>query len=134
MTLQLSELHGITEEIAEALKSEGLNGSDKLLAAAGPAKARAELAKKLNIDERALLELANRADLARIKGVGRVYSDLLEYAGVDTVMELRNRNADNLFKKINEVAEEHHVQSTPTLDEVKGWVEQAKQLDRAIHY
>ena len=35
----------------------------------------AELAKKLDIDARALLELGNRADLARIKGIGSVYSD-----------------------------------------------------------
>lgn len=134
MALKLSELEGVTEQMAEALMGEGLNDSDKLLAAVGQAKARAEMAKKLDIDERALLELANRADLARIKGVGKVFSDLLEFAGVDTVMELRTRNADNLFKKINEVAEEHHVQRTPKLEDVKDWVEQAKQLERAIHY
>ena len=52
---------------------------------------RKALASKLGIDERALLELGNRADLARIKGVGAVYSDLLEFAGVDTVAELAKR-------------------------------------------
>lgn len=36
----------------------------------------------------AMLELANRADLARIKGIAGVYSDLLEEAGVDTIKEL----------------------------------------------
>ena len=134
MALKISELEGVTPAIASALEGAGLNDSTKLLEAAGQPKERAELAQKLGIEERALLELANRADLARIKGIGKVYSDLLEFAGVDTVMELRTRNAENLYKKMNEVAGEHHVQRTPHLDEVKDWIEQAKQLDRAIHY
>jgi predicted flap endonuclease-1-like 5' DNA nuclease len=134
MALKLSELEGVTAQIAEALKSEGLNNSDQLLAAAGQPKARSELASKLGIEERALLELANRADLARIKGIGKVYSDLLEFAGVDTVMELRTRNPENLFNKINEISAEHQVRSTPRLEDIKDWIAQAKELERAIHY
>lgn len=134
MPLKLSELHGCTPEIAQALSNEGLNDSDKLLAAAAQPKDRAALAQKLGIPERDVLELANRADLGRIKGIGKVYSDLLEFAGVDTVVELSTRNPDNLFAKINEVATEHHVQRTPRLEEVKDWIEQSKGLGRAIHY
>ncbi len=40
--------------------------------------------------------MGKHADLMRIKGVGEEYSELLEAAGVDTVKELRNRNAANL--------------------------------------
>ena len=68
---------------------------------------------KLGIEERALLELADLADLARIKGIGTVYSDLLEFAGVDTVMELAGRNPDNLYDRIMEVAADHSVRRTP---------------------
>ena len=134
MTLRISELAGVTVDIAKGLLDAGLNNSDKLLAAAGQPNARKELAAKLGVAERAVLELANRADLARIKGVGKVYSDLLEFAGVDTVAELCRRNADNLFAKINEVAGDHDVVRTPRLDQVKDWVAQAKELGRAIHY
>ena len=35
-----------------------------------------------------ILERVNLADLFRIKGVGEEYSDLLEEAGLDTVVEL----------------------------------------------
>ena len=71
MSLNVTELYGVTPEIASALKSAGLTDSDKLLAAVAQPKDRTELAKKLGIDARALLELGNRADLARIKGIGR---------------------------------------------------------------
>ena len=134
MSLNVTELYGVTPEIASALKSAGLTDSDKLLAAVAQPKDRTELAKKLDIDARALLELGNRADLARIKGIGRVYSDLLEFAGVDTVAEMATRNPDNLLAKINEVAAEHSVQRTPTAAEVADWVTQAKGLGRGIFY
>ena len=134
MALKLNNLKGVTPEIEAALKSAGLNDSDKLLAAAGQTKERTELAAKLDIETRALLEILNRADLGRISGIGSVYADLLEFAGVDTVMELRNRKPENLFKKINSVAAEHSVKRIPLLEEVQSWVEQAKKLERAIFY
>jgi len=43
------------------------------------------LAEHAGVESRAILELANRADLARVRGIGGVFSDLLEQAGVDTV-------------------------------------------------
>jgi predicted flap endonuclease-1-like 5' DNA nuclease len=134
MKMNIGELQGMQPAIESALKVEGIHDSDQLLIATGQPKARTELAAKLGIPERTLLELANRADLARIRGVGRVYADLLEYAGVDTVAELRTRNADNLHAKIVEMAEEHHVQRVPRPDQVQDWVAQAKELDRAIFY
>ncbi len=134
MTLRITELEGMTPELASALKNAGLDKSDKLLAAAATPQQRAELAAKFNVDERALLELVNRADLARVKGIGKVYSDLLEFAGVDTVAELAQRNPDNLYDKIMEVAYQHHVKRPPRRDMVHDWVQQAKQLGRAVHY
>jgi predicted flap endonuclease-1-like 5' DNA nuclease len=89
-----------------------------LLAAVAQPKERQELADKLGLDVRKLLELGNRADLGRIRGIGVVYSDLLEFAGVDTVAELATRKPENLFKKIMEVAAEHTVKRPPTAEDV----------------
>ncbi|MBT8372123.1 MAG: DUF4332 domain-containing protein [Deltaproteobacteria bacterium] len=36
-----------------------------------------------------------------MKGIGSEYAELLEKSGVDTVKELRNRNPENLYFKIN---------------------------------
>jgi predicted flap endonuclease-1-like 5' DNA nuclease len=134
MALKLSGLKDVTPEIMTTLKSAELNDSEKLLTAASQPKARTELAKKLGIEARTLLELANRADLGRIWGIGALYADLLEGAGVDTVIELRNRNPDNLFEKITQVAAELNVKRLPLRAEVHNWVKQAKQLERAIYY
>lgn len=134
MSLRINQLQGMTAELAASLKSMGLNTAAKLLEAAAQPAARAELAQKLGIEERTLLELVNRADLSRIKGIGQVYADLLEFAGVDTVAELAQRNAENLYQKLVEVAGEHHVQRLPRRDQVEDWIRQAKELGRGIFY
>ena len=134
MALNVTELEGITPELAKQLKEAGLENSADFLAAASTTTDRKHLAEKFGVETRAILELANRADLARVRGVGKVYSDLLEYAGVDTVAELAHRNPENLFAKIQEVAAEHNVSRIPRDDEVDSWVDQAKSLDRALFY
>jgi predicted flap endonuclease-1-like 5' DNA nuclease len=73
--------------------------------------------------------------LFRIKGVGEEYADLLEEAGVDTVVELAQRRADNLLGKMAEVNDRKNlVNKMPALSQVEAWVAQAKKLPRAISY
>jgi predicted flap endonuclease-1-like 5' DNA nuclease len=134
MSLPTSELFGVREDLNAALHAAGLTTSDKLLAAAAHPKDRETLASTLGIDTKEVLELANRADLARIKGIGKVYSDLLEWSGVDTLAELAQRNPDNLHARMTEAAAQHFVQRLPTVEEVADWVSQAKSLDRALFY
>ena len=98
-------------------------------------KGRDELAEKTGIDKSLILEWVNLADLYRIKGIGEEYSDLLEEAGVDTVVELAQRNPENLHEKLSAVnAEKKLVRRVPSLEEVQDWVEQAKALPRVITY
>ncbi len=134
MTLRISELYGVDAGLAGKLRDAGLDDSAKLLAATAQPSDRQEVAERLGLDEGALLELANRADLARIKGIGAVYSDLLEFAGVDTVAELAKRNPENLYAKIMEMASQHSVQRPPSAGDVADWVAQAKGLGRGLFY
>lgn len=99
MKKPINELRGMSDAIAGAMKAQGIHDSDQLLQAAKTPTQRKQLAKECGCAERDILELANRADLARLKGIGGAYSDLLEKAGVDTVKELRHRRPDNLHAK-----------------------------------
>ena len=74
MAMRSAELFGVREEMASKLKAEGLGDSEKLLAAAATPKAREELAARLGVDSKEVLELANRADLARMIDDGRLGS------------------------------------------------------------
>lgn len=81
------------------------------------------------------MKWVNRADLARIMGIGEEYADLLEVAGVDTVPELGQQNAENLYNKMVEVnAEKKLVRQVPAQSKVEDWVKQAKGLDRVVTY
>ena len=133
-TYKIEQLRGATPWLTAMLRGKGIEDSDSLLAAAGPAAGRAALAEDLGVEDRRILELCNRADLVRIKGVGRVYSDLLEFSGVDTVMELAQRNPDNLFAKIEEMSGTHSVRRLPRLEDVSSWVAQAKSMKRGVFY
>ncbi|MGC8825811.1 MAG: DUF4332 domain-containing protein, partial [Anaerolineae bacterium] len=96
---------------------------------------RKALAERTGISEKLILEWANLADLFRIKGIGEEYSDLLEEAGVDTVVELAQRNPEHLHAKLAEVnAQKKLVRRLPSLREVTSWVEQAKSLPRVLQY
>ncbi len=135
MTISVRELRGMTEELAAKLKEAGLSNSDQLLTAANTPAARKALAGQTGAEVGLILEMANRADLARVKGIGQVFSDLLEKAGVDTVKELATRRPDNLYAKIQEVnASLQLAQRAPTQKEVEDWVSQAKALPAILEY
>jgi predicted flap endonuclease-1-like 5' DNA nuclease len=135
MAAELKTLKGMTDAIAAKLADKGINTCAQLLTAVRTPAARKALAADCGVESRDILELGNRADLSRIKGVAGVYSDLLERAGVDTVPELAQRRADNLHARIISTNDEAGLtRQPPTADAVAGWVEAAKGLERAIEY
>ena len=132
---KIMDIEGIGPKYAAKLQEIGIKSVAQLLKAGEQPKGREELAEKTGIDKGLILEWVNHADLFRIKGVAEEYSDLLEEAGVDTVVELANRRPDNLHAKMLEVNEEKKlVRRPPSLKEVEKWVAQAKKLPRAVHY
>ena len=81
-----------------------------------------------------ILEWVNHVDLYRIKGVGSEYADLLEEAGVDTVVELATRKPENLHKAMLESNQKKDlVRKLPALSQVTEWVAQAKKLPRVVY-
>jgi predicted flap endonuclease-1-like 5' DNA nuclease len=129
------DIEGIGPTYSVKLAKAGIRTVERLLAAGATPKGRRELAATTGISDALILEWVNLADLLRIKGIGTQYSDLLEEAGVDTVLELSNRVADHLWKKMQEVnAAKNLVNKLPGLKQVKNWVDQAKKLPKAITY
>lgn len=132
---KLETIEGIGPALSEKLSEAGVGSCEKLLEAGGTKKGRSELAEKSGISESQLLKFVNHADLMRIKGIGGEYSELLECAGVDTVPELGQRNAANLSAKIEDInVEKKLVRSTPSESQVQDWINQAKDLPKAVHH
>ena len=135
MTTAVKDLKGATADIVAKMKEKGIKDNEKLLNAAAAPPQRKELAAHCGCDAKVILELCNRADLARVKGVSGVYSDLLEKAGVDTVKELATRRPDNLQAKIKETNDKEKLTARPpTAAAVEDWVRQAKELPKVLTY
>jgi predicted flap endonuclease-1-like 5' DNA nuclease len=132
---KLEEIEGIGPVYAAKLRAAGIRSVTALLrAGATPAK-RKELEARAGVGREYILDWVNRADLMRVEGVGEEYSDLLDKAGVDTVVELARRDPDNLHAKMLEVnAKKRLVRRAPSRGMVAQWVAHAKVLPRVVSY
>jgi predicted flap endonuclease-1-like 5' DNA nuclease len=132
---KLEIIEGIGPVYAEKLRAAGVRSVHALLHKGSTPAGRKALEEKTAIAGERILDWVNRADLLRIRGVGEEYSDLLEWAGVDTVPELAQRNPENLHKRMLEVnAEKRAVRRPPTSKTVARWVAQAKTMERIVSY
>ena len=135
MTYKIIDIQGIGPVYAEKLIAAGIETVDQLLERGASPKGRLEIEEATGIDHGRVLTWVNHADLFRIKGVGPQFSELLEASGVDTVKELRNRNAANLAAKMLEVNEAKHLcKRTPVEKEVQKYIDPAKQLEPVVTY
>jgi len=129
------DVEGIGPKYADKLKKAGIATTDSLLKKGATPAGRQEIVKASGISHELILKWVNFVDLYRIKGVGSEFSELLEKAGVDTVVELAKRVPEHLVEKMTEINKSKKlVRRLPTLKEAKDWVAQAKKLPRVIKY
>ena len=130
---KLTDIEGVGPAYSQKLKKAGISSTDALLNKGATAKGRQAIADKSGISGKRILRWVNHADLFRLDGVAGEYAELLEAAGVDTVPELAQRNAENLCQKLAEVNEAQKlVRVVPVQTQVEQWVEQAKNLPRIV--
>lgn len=135
MGKRIESIEGIGPSMGAALRDAGVSSVEKLLELCCDKKGRAAIASKTQISETRILKWVNMADLFRINGIASQYAELLEGAGVDTVKELRHRNAENLADKMNSVnAEKNLVRRTPSVTVVNAWIEQARELSPKVSH
>lgn len=133
MAKKITEIEGIGPVYQEKLATAGVTTVEGLLEAGASKASRKKLAESSGIDESKLLDWVNMADLFRIKGIASQFAELLKASGVDTVKELRNRNAENLHAKLTEVQEAKKItRAVPALSQVEGFIAQAKELDPVV--
>lgn len=135
MAKSIESIEGIGPKHGKKLRSAGCASPAALLRDGGTRKGRKAICDATGISDKIVLRCVNMADLFRIKGVATQYAELLESAGVDTVKELRNRNAANLAEAMRATNEKKKlVRQVPSESMVSNWVAQAKNLKPAISY
>ena len=129
----IDTIEGIGPAYAEKLAAAGIDSVEALLDKAGAKKGRVALAAETGISEKVILTWVNMADLFRVNGVAGQYAELLVAAGVDTVKELAQRNAESLHAKMTEANEAKNVaRQVPAVKSIEKWIADAKGLPQAV--
>ena len=129
MAVVLTKLYGMERDFEAKLKARGVKDTEDLILLTRRNGDLQQLATELGIDAEILRCLINRAHLARIRGIGEAYTQLLEAAGVKTVADLAAKSPDQLrsqFERLNETRK--LVGRVPALAMVNGWVNKAQKL------
>lgn len=135
MSYKIEEVEGIGPEYGQKLRDVDIQTTEDLLRRCGDKKGREGVAIETGISEKHLLEWVNLSDLMRINGVGEEYADLLEEAGVDTVKELKNRNAENLATAMAEINEKKNlVNKLPSAETTQKWIDEAATLEPMVSH
>ncbi|MGO9596654.1 MAG: DUF4332 domain-containing protein [Isosphaeraceae bacterium] len=129
------DIEGVGEVYAKKLQDAGIKTVEQLLEQGATPKGRDEIAAKTGISGALILRWVNHADLIRIVGVAEQFAELLEASGVDSVPELSHRIAENLHAKMVEINEKNNlVRRLPSVGQIGSWIEQCKNLPRAVFH
>lgn len=133
--LPISKLRGVPPTVRLRLKSQRITTCAQLLMTAGDAAPRAALLETTGIDGEVLLRLVQRADMARICGIGTVFGLMLEELGIADVEQLAKRDPAELHAALRAYnLEERLARRSPTMEEVVEWIDTARILPVVVTY
>lgn len=133
--LPISKLRGVPFQARVALKVRRITTCGQLLRAAARWEDRAALARAARIPPEFLTELVQRADMARVNGVGTVFGLMLEELGVRDVAALAAQEPDVLHVQLRRYNQDERLaRRSPTPEEVVAWVAQARRLQPLVTY
>ncbi|WP_192350105.1 DUF4332 domain-containing protein [Algoriphagus sp. Y33] len=131
----ITMIESIGPAMKEKLAAANISTVEGLLEKGASKSGRKAIAEASGLDESRILVWVNMADLFRINGVASQFAELLKAAGVDTVKELRTRNAENLYEALVKTQEEKGLtRVVPPASKVSDFIEQAKVLEPMVTY
>tara|TARA_B100000886_G_scaffold60460_1_gene37382 strand:+ start:87 stop:491 length:405 start_codon:yes stop_codon:yes gene_type:complete len=125
----IDSINGMTHTEATKLRRARVRTTVTFLQIASSRSGRALLTKETGITSPKLLHWAKRAELMKIKNLGRDYADLLEAVGVESVTDLKRRNPESLHEMMHNANQAKKiVDRMPSLKRVANWIDDAKDI------
>lgn len=123
------------KDVVSELWSRGFRTTSDVLEKTATRDDRRKLAAEIGADEKLVNELARRSDLARIKGIGNLYAELLKHANITCAQELADTEAESLYEQMLVHNRQFRVaRRMPKIESVTEWVRVAKKLDPVIEH
>ncbi|MFN2134617.1 MAG: DUF4332 domain-containing protein [Candidatus Promineifilaceae bacterium] len=131
----LIAVSALKAEMAARLYEWGVLNAALFLAHGATPEGRADMAEVAGVDEQVILDAVKKVDLMRIMGVGPVYANLLFAASIESVPDLAQRDAVSVQRMMAAANKQDKIaETTPSVEMVAGWIEQAKTLPRVVTY
>ena len=125
----IDSINGMTHTEATKLRRARVRTTVTFLQIASTRSGRALLTKETGITSPKLLHWAKRAELMKIKNLGRDYADLLEAVGVESVADLKRRNPESLHEMMRNANQAKKiVDRMPSLKRVTNWIDDSKDI------
>ena len=125
----IDSINGMTHAEATKLRRARVRTTVTFLQIASTRSGRALLTKETGITSPKLLHWAKRAELMKIKNLGRDYADLLEAVGVESVTDLKRRNPESLHEMMHNTNQAKKiVDRMPSLKRVTNWIDDSKDI------
>jgi len=129
----INSINRMSHKEATSLRRARVRTTSTFLQIAASRSGRALLSKETGISSPKLLHWAKRAELMKVRNLGRDYADLLEAVGVESILELKRRNSSSLHEIITKANNKTQiVDRLPSEKRVNGWIEEAKSLSTII--
>ena len=127
----IDKLPGIGEQDLKLLISNGIHNTKDLLANVRTTQDKYALANKLQINLKYINKWTALADLARIPSVGWEHCGAILHSGIGSVAQLKQTSFARLHSHLLRlyVANTRNKDLSPSVEEVKKWIEQAKLLN-----
>ena len=101
-TLPIGKLRGVEARVRSTLKVRRIRTCGELLDAAAMPDRRMELGRATGLDPEVILLLVQRADMARVNGVGAMFGLMLEELDVRDVQALAGRDPEQLHAALRD--------------------------------
>lgn len=133
MAYKITEIEGIGPAFEAKFAALEITTVEQLLVKGRDAAGREELVLATGIPLKRINTFISHADLFRIKGVSSQYAELLNAAGIDSVVTLAGSDAEALTTKMEELNEAKKlVRTPPALKSVQKYIAHAKSLEAVI--
>lgn len=134
--IDLEDFPGVDSDIVRKLGQAGIKNTEQLFPHVLTRKDRIEFAKRYQIEDDDLLDLARLTDLARLRWVGPKFARLLIESGYDTVEKVANSDYEKLYLALIRANETSGVYKGKFgADDMRVWVSTAVQdVPRVIEY